>query len=218
MITEAYSIEKMTSPNFWEGRAGKKVIAIVNHITAGLMPGCLDWLTNPKSKASTHYLITKTGRIIQLVDEANTAWHCGTVQKPSWGLYDGTNPNRYTIGIEHEALPGQGLTDAQFISSATLHYDLVKRYGLSVDSEHIIGHYRIDSVQRPNDPGAGFPWDKLFNDLKARLMESITVTVKGQRVQGRLIDGLTWVPIRELVDKLNYSVYWNDEYKSVDVR
>lgn len=214
MIIEAYSVEKMPSPNYWEGRKGKKIVAIVNHITAGLFPGCLNWMLNQQSKASSHYLITKTGRIIQLVDEANTAFHCGVVNKPTWSLYDGTNPNRYTIGIEHEALPGEGLTEEQFISTAALQYGLVNRYCLPVDSEHIIGHNRIDSVDRPNDPGVAFPWARLFAELKA----DVSVKVKGQNVPGRLIDGLTWVPLREYTEKLNYQVFWNEIDKAVDVR
>ena len=43
-------IEWTGSPNYNTGRNGKKITAIVDHITAGYMPGCLDWLKNPKSK------------------------------------------------------------------------------------------------------------------------------------------------------------------------
>ncbi|HHY13968.1 MAG TPA: S-layer homology domain-containing protein [Thermoanaerobacterales bacterium] len=34
-----------------------------------------------------------------------------------------------------------------------------------MDEDHIIGHYRIDSVNRPNCPGNKFPWNRLFDDL-----------------------------------------------------
>lgn len=159
-------IEWSESPNYRKGRNGRKPIAIVNHITAGAFPGCLTWMQNPVAQASSHYLITKTGRIINLVKDEDTAWHAGAVNKPSWPLYDGTNPNYYTIGIEHEGQPGDPLTDAQYAATLWLHRQLVAKWGIPVDRDHIIGHYRIDSVNRPNCPGSGFPWDRLLNDLK----------------------------------------------------
>lgn len=164
------------SPNF-SSRQGRKIIAIVNHITAGSFPGCLTWLKNPQSQASAHYIVTKTGRIIQLVREGDKAWHAGSVNKPNWSLYDGTNPNFYTLGIEHEGQPGEALTELQYQSTLFLHKELTAKYNIPIDSDHIIGHYRIDSVTRPNCPGIGFPWDRLFNDLKGI---PVTPAVAGQ--------------------------------------
>lgn len=158
-------IEWVSSPNFWSGRQGRKPIAIVNHITAGLMPGCLSWLQNPQAQASAHYLVTKTGQIFQLVKDEDAAWHAGGVNKPSWPLYDGNNPNLYTIGIEHES-KGEALTEAQYQATLWLHRQLMKKWSIPVDRDHVIGHYRIDSVNRPNCPGPNFPWDRLFQDLQ----------------------------------------------------
>lgn len=151
--------------NFTEGRRGRKVAAVVNHITAGLMPGCLAWLQNPASKASAHYLITLKGEILQLVKDEDTAWHAGIVNKPAWKLYDCTNPNYYTIGIEHEGFDG-GLTENQYQATLWLHRQLLNRHGLPADSDHVIGHCHIDSVSRKNCPGPKFPWERLFNDLR----------------------------------------------------
>lgn len=154
------------SPNFSVGRNGRVPIAIVNHITAGLMPGCLNWLCDPQSQASAHYLVTRLGEIYQMVNDEDTAWHCGIVNHPSWPLYDGTNPNRYTLGIEHEGQPEEPLTDKQYQSSLGLHKLLIAKWGIPITADNIIGHYRIDSVNRPNCPGPAFPWNRLFNDLK----------------------------------------------------
>jgi len=160
------TIEWLPSPNFSTGRNGRTPIAIVDHITSGNFPGCLEWMQNPISKASAHYLVTKTGRIIQMVKEGDRAWHGGIVNHPNWTLYDGYNPNNYTIGIEHEGMPGDGLTEPQYQSSLWLHKFLGEKYGIPIDTDHIIGHYRIDSVDRANCPGSGFPWERLFKDLK----------------------------------------------------
>ena len=159
-------IEWAPSPNYGKGRKGRKIIAIVSHITAGTFPGCLSWMRNPQAKASAHYLVTRQGKIYQMVRDEDTSWHAGAVNKPSWPLYDGSNPNRYTIGIEHEALPGERLTEMQYQATLWLHKQLIARHGIPIDEGHIIGHYRIDSVNRPNCPGPGFPWQRLFSDLK----------------------------------------------------
>ena len=160
-------IEWVGTPNFRAGRNGLQPLAIVNHITAGGYPGCLSWMQNPKAQVSAHYLVLRDGRILQLVKDENTAWHAGVVNRHNWSLYDGTNPNFYTIGIEHEGMPGDELTDAQYKSTLWLHGQLTAKYPtITVDDQHIIGHYRIDSVNRPNCPGPKFPWVKLFADLK----------------------------------------------------
>jgi hypothetical protein len=174
-------IEWIGSPNFWAGRT-KPLIAIVDHITAGLMPGCQSWFQNPASKASAHFIVTRDGRILQFVKEGDTAWHAGEANKPNWKLFDGQNPNRYTVGIEHEAFAGQGLTEVQYQASLWLHRYLVQKYSqIKVDSDHILGHYRIDSVNRPNDPGAEFPWARLFNDLKGEndMIENLVIYKDG---------------------------------------
>ena len=160
------NIEWVGSPNYWTGRNGRKIIAIVDHIAAGYMPGCLDWLKNPQSKSSAQYLVTRAGKVCQLVREADTAWHAGVANKPNWPLYDGTNPNRYTLGIEHEGFPADGLTEAQYQATLQLHKELIAKYSIPIDTDHIIGHYRIDSVDRANCPGPKFPWSRLFTDLK----------------------------------------------------
>lgn len=174
------NIKWAPSPNY-SSRNGKKIIAIVDHITAGLMPGCLSWMRNPSAKASAHYLVTRNGEIYQLVKESDAAWHAGAVNKPSWSLYDGTNPNRYTVGIEHEGYPHEPLTEAQYQATLQLHRELINKYSIPIDTEHIIGHYRIDSVNRPNCPGPKFPWHRLFNDLR---MGVIDVALEKWMIEG----------------------------------
>ena len=153
------------SPNFTSGRSGRKIIAIVNHITAGAFPGCLNWLCNITSSASAHYLITQTGDIYQLVREADTAWHAGIARKPTWRLHDGSNPNRRTIGIEHECISGGELTEDQYQATLRLQRELCAKYDLPIDRNHIIGHYEINPVDRPGCPGEDFPWERLMHDL-----------------------------------------------------
>lgn len=161
------TIEWVGSPNFRAGRNGRRPLAIVDHITAGSYPGCLSWMQNPASQGSAHYLVLRDGRILQLVKDEDTAWHAGIANKPNWSLYDGSNPNYYTLGIEHEGQPGDELTGAQYQSTLWLHRQLLAKCpAITIDDQNIIGHNRIDSVNRPNCPGPKFPWAKLFADLK----------------------------------------------------
>lgn len=209
-----------SSPNFRQGRKGKKPIAIVNHITAGLMPGPLAWLRNPTAQASAHYLITKKGELFQLVIDEDTAWHAGIVNKPNWPYYDGTNPNYYTLGIEHEALAGEALTEVQYQATLWLHRQLLTRWGITADQDHIIGHYRIDSVNRKNDPGPGFPWARLFADLATSPQpdtDSLAVNIKvgNQIVRGLVLDHLTYGPVREIAELLGKQIQWDSTTNTV---
>jgi len=217
-------IKPTPSPNFTPGRKGKKIIAIVNHITAGLMPGTLSWLQNPAAKASAHYLVTKTGLIYQMVADENIAWHAGIVKTPNWPLYDGSNPNYYTIGIEHEALAGEALTEAQYQATLWLHRQLVAKHGIPVDQDHIIGHYRIDSVNRRNDPGPGFPWIRLFSDLKGddEMLTPVKIMVDGKLLSDGHIakvgdKDVSFAPLRTLAESLGAKVSWDPKTSTVIV-
>ena len=213
-------IVQSLSPNYRKGRNGRKPIAIVNHITAGLMPGTLSWLKNPEAQASSHYLITKLGQIYQLVKDEDTAWHAGIVNQPNWSLYDGTNPNAYTIGIEHEALAGEALTEQQYRATLWLHQQLIAKWGIPIDRDHIIGHYRLDSVNRANDPGSAFPWDRLFADLRGNEQLAIpkgatecTIELGDKVFPGYVLSGTSYlqqgVPVREIVEAFNRKLSWD---------
>lgn len=211
------------SPNYSKGRQGKKPIAIVNHITAGLMPGCLSWLRNPKAKVSAHYLVTKKGEIYQLVADDDTAYANGNVRKPNWSLYDGTNPNGYTLSIEHEGLAGDSLSEEQYQATLWLHRLLVERYQIPVNSDHIIGHCRIDSVVKANCPGWGFPWARLFNDLKATssvtpTMVDTIIKANDKVINGVMIDNVNYVSVRALAEALGKTVTWDEPNKTVIVK
>ncbi len=196
------------SPNFKTGRQGRKIIAIVNHITDGLMPGTLNWLQNPIAKVSAHYLVSKRGQIYQLVKDEDTAYHAGIVNHPHWPLYDGTNPNYYTIGIEHEARRGEALTEAQYQATLWLHKEKTAQFKIPLDDDHIIGHDRLNSINRKNDPGANFPWKRLFIDLNSKI-PTVLIKIGKQEIQGLLINNRTYAPLRITCESLGRLIYWD---------
>lgn len=180
------NITKKLSPNKYNGRNGWKPDMIVCHITEGSYAGAISWLCNPASKASAHFVVAKDGRITQLVELTDSSWCNGTSTDPNSKVYHGkstlkkvkarkTNANYYTVTIEHEGIWAQGkgkLTDAQLAATIELMKHIraeVKRiYGIDipVDREHIVGHYQVNPVTKPNCPGSAFQWDAVIAALK----------------------------------------------------
>ncbi|HBV87213.1 MAG TPA: N-acetylmuramoyl-L-alanine amidase [Desulfosporosinus sp.] len=154
------------SPNY-SSRNGYKTLAIVDHIMDGTLPGTDSWFANPASKVSSHFGVGKNGAIHQYVKLENSAWANGSVNKPNWPLLiSGVNPNYYTVSIEHEGKSGDVMPEVQYQATLALHRWLIATLGIPVTRDTIIGHNRIDSVNRSRCPGTGFPWDRLFQDLQ----------------------------------------------------
>lgn len=154
------------SPNF-SSPQGYKPLAIVDHIMSGTLTGTDSWFANSASKVSSHFGVGKNGAIHQYVELKNPAWANGSVNKPNWPLLiSGVNPNYYTVSIEHEGESGDVMPEAQYQATLALHRWLIETLGIPVTRDTIIGHYRIDSVNKSRCPGTGFPWDRLFKDLQ----------------------------------------------------
>lgn len=219
------------SPNYATGRRGYRPEAIIDHITAGAYPGCLTWLCNRDAQASCHYLITRKGVVYQLVRDEDTAWGCGVIQRPTWPLLKephSISPNLYVINIEHEAIsPKDGIAEAQYQATLELHDLLCRRWGIPRDRAHITGHYQIDSVDRPLDPGPLYPWERLLDDLNHPdrldcgpvIAEDVNFRYREQllKSKGYIEDGRTMVPVRQLLEELGYQINWDGLNRIVDI-
>ena len=85
------------SPNFTrKKRSINSIKIIVIHYT-GMQSEreSVSRLCNPKSKVSSHFVISQNGRVYRLVQDSQIAWHAG---KSCWGKYKNLNKN--SIGIE----------------------------------------------------------------------------------------------------------------------
>jgi len=180
------NITKKLSPNKYNGRNGWKPDMIVCHITEGSYEGAISWLTNPASKASAHFVVAKDGRITQFVELTDGSWCNGTSTDPNSKVYYGkstlktvrerkTNANYYTVSIEHEGIWAQSkgkLTDAQLAATIELikyiRSEVKRIYGIEIpiDREHIVGHYQINPITKPNCPGSDFQFDAIIAALK----------------------------------------------------
>lgn len=165
--------------NFWKGRGGYTPKAVVIHIAQGYLAGAHSWFNNPRSQASSHYMVGRNGEIWQFVDEADSAWHAGGISNPSI-LFSGNfpqnvNPNLFTIGIEHEGFTGERWPIAQRDASAWLIAEIHKRWKLGNVRypQTIIGHNEINSTSRSTCPGNGVHITKdLINPANALLADS----------------------------------------------
>ena len=131
--------------NFRKGRSnGLKPEAIVIHIICGSLESAKAQFADPAAQVSAHYGVGRDGRVLQFVEEEDTAFHAGIVVSPTWkGIKGGLNPNLYTIGIEHEGQPADDWTDAQYQASAELVAGIAARWQILLDPDHIVLHREI---------------------------------------------------------------------------
>lgn len=148
------------SPNKSRGRRGRRPEAVVVHLMAGSLRGTDAWFRNRASRVSAHYGVGHGGDVHQYVHESDTAWHAGRVYRPTWkGVRRGTNPNRYTIGIEHEGHLADAWPEAMMEASARLIADICSRWAIPIDRDHIVGHREI--YARKACPGDRVDLDRL---------------------------------------------------------
>ena len=147
------------SPNFdVKKRRLKEIKFIIFHYTGMKKENqAVNWLTNTKSKVSSHYLIKNNGEILTLVPDLYVAWHAGV---SSWKNYKSIN--KYSIGIEISN-PGheysyKKFSKKQIKSILKLSTYLKKKY--KIKSNFILGHSDI-APDRKKDPGEKFPWKYL---------------------------------------------------------
>lgn len=166
----APTVRRQATPHYDAGRDGQPIVGICFHIAQGSRSSVLSWFSNPASKVSSHYLISRDGSIDQFVDEADTAWAQGQVNRPIWPLLaQYPHPNRVLISVEHEGYTEQPWTEAEYQADLTLCLHLCETYGIQPERPYLLSHRELDTVDRPYCPGPNFPWDRLLADLQLLL-------------------------------------------------
>lgn len=146
------------SPNFGERRDGAVPRFVVLHYTGmETGQGAQEWLCNPQSEVSCHYIVHEDGRIVQMVREEYRAWHAG---QSYWHAI--TDMNSQSIGIEiSNGGHAFGLPDfslAQMTAVTSLLADIVGRH--HIVPHNVIAHSDI-APRRKADPGEKFDWQCL---------------------------------------------------------
>ena len=145
----AQPVERLRTPHLVPGRRGRAPRGIVVHTTVGSFDSAAAWFEDPASGVSAHYLVGLDGRVAQFVDEHDAARHTLAV-RPTSPLYDGNDPNLYTVGIEFEDggdPDGAARPGAQYASGAALIRAIAARWSIPLDGAHVVGHRELDSSQ-----------------------------------------------------------------------
>ena len=156
-------IEYLNSPNYVTCHKRRHIQSVVIHYTGmKSLQSAVERLISKKYEVSSHYLISRTGKIIQLVKDNNIAWHAGI---SNW--FNFKNLNKNSIGIELEnkghQYGYQDFPNKQITELIKILKRLKKKF--KIQNINITGHSDI-APHRKTDPGEKFPWKKLYkNDL-----------------------------------------------------
>lgn len=113
----------------------------------------VDWLCNPASQVSAHYLIAASGEVVAMVDEDLRAWHAGA---SAWGGIQDVNSR--SIGIELDNDGFSPFAAAQMLALEALLGDILGRR--SILPECVLAHSDVTPA-RKIDPGPRFDWRRL---------------------------------------------------------
>jgi N-acetylmuramoyl-L-alanine amidase len=144
------------SPNF-DARALPVAIAVLHYTGMQSAEAAIARLADPIARVSAHYVVAEDGTVLQMVDEANRAWHAGR----SWwrGI---TDINSASIGIEI-VNPGHEFgyvpfPQPQMDAVVDLLSGIVARHRIA--PANVVGHSDI-APTRKQDPGELFDWPRL---------------------------------------------------------
>ena len=105
-------------------------------------------------QVSAHFLVRRTGEVVQFVSAESRAWHAGV---SCWRGREQCND--FSIGIEMEGCDNEDYEEAQYLVLNSLVAALRKQYP-SIAHDAIVGHSDI-APGRKTDPGPAFDWSRL---------------------------------------------------------
>nr|WP_194718603.1 1,6-anhydro-N-acetylmuramyl-L-alanine amidase AmpD [Pseudomonas typographi] len=115
-------------------------------------------------RVSAHFLIERSGALVQFVGCNHRAWHAGT---SSFEGREGCND--FSLGIELEGTDHEPFTAQQYACLQALSLELVAHYP-QITLARITGHSDI-APGRKTDPGPYFDWARYRRALQAALEE-----------------------------------------------
>ena len=228
-------ITKKLTPNRNVGRSGWIPDIIVCHITEGSFPGSIDWVTNPKSKVSYHFMVSKTGTVTQCVEIANTAWANGTTTGTASNSNQhsrlaavrerNVNANFYTISIGFEGRISENignLPPAQLAAAVELirhiRAEVKGLFGklIPLERENIVAHSDVAPKWSPDCPGAKFPFNEILHQLESSEPGIDDLTMEF-RIKGKTVylpafvkDDRIFAQVRGFAEAVGCRVSWDD--------
>ncbi|MEL6750689.1 MAG: N-acetylmuramoyl-L-alanine amidase [Pseudomonadota bacterium] len=119
-----------------------------------------DWLCAEESGVSCHYIIHEDGRIVQMVAEADRAYHAGA---GSWEGREDVNSRAIGVEIVNDGHGPEGALPppfpvVQMQAVAALSRDIIARHAVA---PHRVLAHSDTAPGRKIDPGETFDWDWL---------------------------------------------------------
>ena len=182
MVVGMSGVRLVASPNKRARRGEETLRLVVIHGTwMRDDAAALARLCDPAAEVSCHYYITRSGEVIQLVDEREVAFHAG---KSAWRDITGS-VNGYSLGIEvansgpfleYPDGPPAGVeqgsvdwaaaerySEAQYAALIGLLRDILRR-NPGILPEAVVGHSEV-APGRKIHPGEHFDWKRIKDGL-----------------------------------------------------
>ncbi|MCG7247451.1 N-acetylmuramoyl-L-alanine amidase [Corynebacterium simulans] len=162
-------VYRLLNKHFTPGRGGQQIKYIVRHHNAGILTidGC--WQVWQDRPASAHYQVENSGRIGQLVNDSDTAWHAANQLR-----------NQQSIGIEHANCGGADqdwpISDTVIKQGARLAAALCRYYNLGrpVYGQNIRDHKETGSTGCPYHLAYGGKYHQAWMDEAQRFYDELT--------------------------------------------
>jgi len=163
------------SPNFKVSKKFRNIKFLIIHYTGMKnFQSAVDKLKDPNSEVSCHYVISRSGRVLELVKPRFIAWHAGV---SAWRGIKNINKNSVGIELENKGhdFVYQKFSKVQIKNLIVLLKKLKKKF--KIKNINIIGHSDV-APSRKKDPGEKFPWKILslqdvgiFNNLEEKILK-----------------------------------------------
>lgn len=152
----------------YRSRNGELPIAIAIHIAEGSKDSVIATFKDPSVQKSSNFLVCRDGSVVQFVSTKNASFCTGNIDNPinELVLSKPTNPNGWTISLEHEGFSTEDITEAQYTTTATILKYCHDAWDIPLDRTHVFGHREAFSLK--SCPGM-INIDKLIQ--KSRLLK-----------------------------------------------
>lgn len=171
----------------------------------------VDYFHGGDRDASAHFFVDDVN-IIQIIPEDEVAWHAGYTA------------NHKFLSIELCDFDDENKFQETWDRGVWLTAQLCQKYGWTPDTAVVSHKWCSDTYQETDhqDPipyfsDHGKTFDDFINDVKSSLTTIVKIEVNGKVLDGILINGVTYAPVRSFGEALGLTVVWDQATGKVTV-
>lgn len=163
----------------------------VLHSMEGSLAAALGELDKPERLASWHFSNPKNGALLQHYETEAATWHAGPTANP------------FYIGIEHEGVAGEPLTEVQIANDVGLLRWLAEQEGWPGFIRHLT-LWEHNEFMQTSCPSGRIPWDRIIAALEDDMSDAEKKELAVLRMMKDLEDTLRKPELPLLANKLAY--------------